>query len=138
MKKANPGNELTRNRHTEPGFANTRHLAPLFAKVVVIFLLLSLYLVQSLHVSNLKYQIRKLGQDTQALMKKNTELRIQVARVASAERIEKIYRLKYGYVPVASTFRIKTLSLPGRALPKSADCDNCRKDTVMANIGKVK
>jgi hypothetical protein len=93
-------------------FDNLRALIPTLCLGLGILVLFGTYVVQNAILSNIKYKIHKLSLDNKNLIKKNGELQIAVARHGSVGRIERLYRMKYGYLPVASTFRIKTLILP--------------------------
>jgi len=106
MKKFNPEFEIPR----EP-LQNLKTLLTPLLWASLILAVTGLYIFQNASMTHLRRQIRKLSYEGKKVIKKNSELKITVMKHSSMERIEKLYRLKYGYLPVSTSFRIKTLQL---------------------------
>lgn len=71
-----------------------------------------LYIWQNVNYASLNAKVRILNRQKEKLVKKNNELRIDVASSTSAERIENLYKKVYNYLPVPGGNRIITITLP--------------------------
>lgn len=86
------------------------------AILLVAFLVLFFYLYRNIQMATLRYEIKKLEKQERALYLEVEELRLKVARFSRAERIERLYRGKYGYLPVQLSQKIVTLELPNSTM----------------------
>ncbi len=80
--------------------------------LLAVFLIMFFHLYRNIQMATLRYEIRKLEKEEKKLYLETEELRLKVASYSSASRIEKLYREKYGYVPVGMSQKITTLTLP--------------------------
>lgn len=67
---------------------------------------------QNIAYANIKRQEQALTLKKEKLIRKNNELRVDIASSASAERIESLYKKVYNYLPTPGGTRILTLTLP--------------------------
>lgn len=93
-------------------FRHTRQLGRVFLVHLLVAAVAGIFVWQNVRVTEMRAEIRRLNRQSKKLLRKNDELKIAVAENSSAERLERIYRVKYGYIPVATRFRIQTLTLP--------------------------
>jgi hypothetical protein len=70
------------------------------------------FLYRNIRMAIVTYEIEKLKKDRRKIYIETEELRIQVARHSSADRMEKLFREKYGFLPVEISQKISTYILP--------------------------
>lgn len=87
-------------------------IASVFFPVFFICLIVFFFLWRNLEVTRLRYQVSKLKKKKRELYLDVERLRLQVAKYSTAERIEKLFREKYGYLPVSVSQNIVTVKLP--------------------------
>ncbi|RME92819.1 MAG: hypothetical protein D6767_02365 [Candidatus Hydrogenedentota bacterium] len=73
-------------------------------------------------VSQIRYDIIKLKKQKRTLYLEVERLRLQVAKFSTVDRIEKLFREKYGYLPVRISENIVRVKLP------SMEMENERKN----------
>lgn len=70
------------------------------------------FLYRNIRMAIVTYEIEKLKKERRAAYIETEELRFQVARHSSADRMEKLFREKYGFLPVEVSQKISTYILP--------------------------
>jgi len=95
----------------------TKHqdLRNLLGLSVLIFLLGAItfaFLYRNIRMAIVGYEIDQLKKERRAIYLETEELRLQVARQSSADRMEKLFREKYGFLPVEISQKISTYILP--------------------------
>lgn len=80
-------------------------------------------LYRNIRMAIVTYEIERLKKERRAAYIETEELRLQVARHSSADRMEKLFREKYGFLPVEVSQKISTYILPQltRQAPHRAD-----------------
>jgi hypothetical protein len=69
-------------------------------------------LYRNIRMAIVTYEIERLKKESRAAYIETEELRLQVARHSSADRMEKLFREKYGFLPVEVSQKISTYILP--------------------------
>jgi hypothetical protein len=84
------------------------------AVVVVAFpaSVLFVFFWQNIAYAGLKREERVLSIKKERLVRRNNELKVNIASSASAERMETLYKKVYNYLPSPTGTRIITLTLP--------------------------
>ncbi|MCS6971584.1 MAG: hypothetical protein N2Z22_08780 [Turneriella sp.] len=91
---------------------------------VIIFLLGGIVfavLYRNIRMAVVNYEIERLKKERRAAYIETEELRLQVARHSSADRMERLFREKYGFLPVEVSQKISTYILPQLELDKEED-----------------
>lgn len=70
------------------------------------------FLYRNIRNATLTYEINRLQKVRKRIYLETEDLRLQVAKYSSADRIEKLFREKYGFVPVQISQKISTYILP--------------------------
>lgn len=101
-------------------------LKNLLAVSLMVFLLGGIVfavLYRNIRMAIVTYEIERLKKERRAAYIETEELRLQVARHSSADRMEKLFREKYGFLPVEVSQKISTYILPQltRQAPHRAD-----------------
>ncbi|MCS6984465.1 MAG: hypothetical protein NZM25_04965 [Leptospiraceae bacterium] len=92
--------------------SDLKAMLSLAAIFFAVFLVVFFYLYRNIQMANLRYELKKLARQERRLYLEVEELRLKVAKYSSAERMEKLFREKYGYLPVHLGQKIVTLELP--------------------------
>lgn len=92
--------------------SDLRNLLSVSILIIFINLIVFGYLWRNIQMSTLKYEINRLKKQKKQLYLETEELRFKVARFSRASRLEKLFKEKYGYVPVQVSQKITTLKLP--------------------------
>ena len=79
--------------------------------IFIVFILVFIYVLRNIQFANLDYQIQILKKEKKKLFEEVEELHVIVADYSKTSRIEKLYREKYGYLPVQTGKKIITLEL---------------------------
>lgn len=99
-------------------------LKNLLALSLIVFLIGGIvfaFLYRNIRMAIVTYEIEGLKKNRRAIYIETEELRLQIARHSSADRMEKLFREKYGYLPVEVSQKISTYILPQLELKKAAD-----------------
>jgi len=70
------------------------------------------FLYRNIRMAIVSYEIDGLRKERRAAYIETEELRLQVARSSSADRMEKLFREKFGFLPVEVSQKISTYILP--------------------------
>ncbi len=89
-----------------------KNMIALLGVVAFFFLLVLLHLVSSIRLSNIRYEMDKLEREKKKLQLEVQSLRFQVATVSRMDRVDSLFREKYGYLPVQLSNHIATVKLP--------------------------
>ncbi|MDH5719940.1 MAG: hypothetical protein OEZ13_04880 [Spirochaetia bacterium] len=87
------------------------NLFVIFIFVFLIHLIVFAYLWRNIKVSTLKYEISRLEKEKRKLFLKSEKLRLTIAEYSTISRVEKLFRERYGYVPLEISGKISTLEL---------------------------
>jgi hypothetical protein len=90
-------------------------LKSLVALSLIIFLIGGIvfaFLYRNIRMAIVSYEIERLKKERRTVYIETEELRLQVARHSSADRMEKLFREKYGFLPVEVSQKISTYILP--------------------------
>lgn len=90
-------------------------LKNLVALSLIVFLvggIVFAFLYRNIRMAIVTYEIEGLKKERRAAYIETEELRLQVARSSSADRMEKLFREKYGFLPVEVSQKISTYILP--------------------------
>ncbi len=104
--------------------AKHEDLKNLLALSLIVFLIGGIvfaFLYRNIRMAIVTYEIERLKKNRRAIYIETEELRLQVARNSSADRMEKLFREKYGFLPVEVSQKISTYILPQLELKKSPD-----------------
>ncbi|MBV6492309.1 MAG: Cell division protein FtsL [Turneriella sp.] len=69
-------------------------------------------LYRNIRMAIVTYDIERLKKERRAVYIETEELRIKVAQHSSADRMEKLFREKHGFLPVEVSQKISTYILP--------------------------
>jgi len=89
-----------------------KNMIALSGVVAFFFLLVLLHLVSSIRLSNVRYEMSHLEKEKKKLQLEVQSLRFQVATVSRMDRVDSLFREKYGYLPVQLSNHIATIKLP--------------------------
>ncbi|MEM7182531.1 MAG: hypothetical protein AAF518_16580 [Spirochaetota bacterium] len=73
------------------------------------------YIWQNVKYTHLNRQIQIMNRKKDKLLRKNNELRVDIASSTSAERMEALYKKVYNSLPSTRRNRIITITLPSEA-----------------------
>lgn len=110
--------------------AKHEDLKNLLALSLIVFLIGGIvfaFLYRNIRMAIVTYEIERLKKDRRAIYIEMEELRLQVARNSSADRMEKLFREKFGFLPVEVSQKISTYILPQLELRKNTDEGNALK-----------
>jgi len=93
-------------------YEDLRNLVSLSFIVLFAGGILFAFLYRNIRMAIVSYEIEKLKKERRAAYIETEELRFQVARHSSADRMEKLFREKYGFLPVEVSQKISTYILP--------------------------
>lgn len=82
------------------------------ARVSIPSFIFFFYVWQSVTSANLSREIRKMTHKKEEMLKKNYNLKVEIASIASASRIETLYKKNNHYTPAYPGKKIITLTLP--------------------------
>ncbi|MDH5716368.1 MAG: hypothetical protein OEZ22_01880 [Spirochaetia bacterium] len=77
----------------------------------IVNLFIFAYLWRNMKISVLRYEISKLKNERRDLFLESENLRLKIAEYSTPSRIEKLFREKYGYVPLEVGKKISSLKL---------------------------
>jgi len=80
--------------------------------VLIASLIIFGYLWKNIQFSVLKYENQKLAEKKRTVFLEVENLKIKAAKYSTASRIEKLFKEKYGYVPIQISQKIISLQLP--------------------------
>lgn len=104
--------------------AKHEDLKNLLALSLIVFLIGGIvfaFLYRNIRMAIVTYEIERLRKDRRAIYIETEELRLQVARNSSADRMEKLFREKYGFLPVEVSQKISTYILPQLERKRNTD-----------------
>ncbi len=93
-------------------YEDLKNLVALSMIVVLIGGILFAFLYRNIRMAIVTYEIEQLRKERRNIYIETEELRLQVARHSSADRMEKLFREKYGFLPVEVSQKISTYILP--------------------------
>lgn len=93
-------------------YEDLRNLVALSVIVFLIGGIVFAFLYRNIRMAIVSYEIERLKKDRRAAYIETEELRLQVARHSSADRMERLFREKYGFLPVEVSQKISTYVLP--------------------------
>lgn len=93
-------------------YEDLKNLIALSVIIMLIGGIVFAFLYRNIRMAIVTYEIEKLKKDRKAAYIETEELRLQVARHSSADRMEKLFREKYGFLPVEVSQKISTYVLP--------------------------
>ncbi len=93
-------------------YEDLKNLVALAVIIILIGGIVFAFLYRNIRMAIVTYEIERLKKERKAAYIETEELRLQVARHSSAERMEKLFREKYGFLPVEVSQKISTYILP--------------------------
>jgi hypothetical protein len=93
-------------------YEDLKNLVALSVIILLIGGIVFAFLYRNIRMAIVSYEIERLKKDRRAIYIEAEELRLQVARHSSADRMEKLFREKYGFLPVEVSQKISTYILP--------------------------
>lgn len=93
-------------------YEDLKNLVALAVIIILIGGIVFAFLYRNIRMAIVTYEIERLKKERKAAYIETEELRLQVARNSSAERMEKLFREKYGFLPVEVSQKISTYILP--------------------------
>lgn len=93
-------------------YEDLKNLVALSMIVLLIGGILFAFLYRNIRMAIVTYEIEQLRKERRHIYIETEELRLQVARHSSADRMEKLFREKYGFLPVEVSQKISTYILP--------------------------
>lgn len=84
------------------------------------------FLFRNIRMSIASYEIERLKKQRRTAYIETEELRLQIAKHSSADRMEKLFREKYGFLPVEVSQKISTYILPPIKLAPEKDAPKRR------------
>lgn len=108
----NPMIKKSSLNHTNQKQDEFQNLLFLFFVVSVLSLVFFIYLWRSIQFANLEFDIYRLEKEKKKLYEEVESLKLSVANYSTVSRIEKLYRSRFGYLPVHTGKSIVTLELP--------------------------
>lgn len=93
-------------------YEDLRNLVALSILLFLIGGILFAFLYRNIRMAIVSYEIERLKKERRAVYIETEELRLQVARHSSADRMERLFREKYGFLPVEVSQKISTYVLP--------------------------
>lgn len=118
--------------------AKHEDLKNLLALSLIVFLIGGIvfaFLYRNIRMAIVTYEIERLKKDRRAIYIEMEELRLQVARNSSADRMEKLFREKYGFLPVEVSQKISTYILPQLDLKKGVGEETTQISPIKGNPG---
>lgn len=109
-------------------FEDLRNLVALSVIVLLIGGILFAFLYRNIRMAIVTYEIEQLRKERRTIYIETEELRLQVARHSSADRMEKLFREKFGFLPVEVSQKISTYILPQLDYKSSGDFPPPTKD----------
>ncbi len=104
-------------------YEDLKNLIALSVIIILIGGIVFAFLYRNIRMAIVSYEIERLKKDRKAIYIETEELRLQVARHSSADRMEKLFREKYGFLPVEVSQKISTYVLPQFDAKPTADAD---------------
>ncbi len=104
-------------------YEDLKNLIALSVIIILIGGIVFAFLYRNIRMAIVSYEIERLKKDRKAIYIETEELRLQVARHSSADRMEKLFREKYGFLPVEVSQKISTYVLPQFDAKPIADAD---------------
>lgn len=98
-----------------------KNLLALSFIIILIGGILFAFLYRNIRMAIATYEIERLRKERRAAYIETEELRLQVARHSSADRMEKLFREKYGFLPVEVSQKISTYILPQLVVKSPGD-----------------
>lgn len=93
-------------------YEDLKNLVALSLIILLIGGIVFAFLYRNIRMAIVSYEIERLKKERRAAYIETEELRLQVARHSSADRMEKLFREKYGFLPVEVSQKISTYILP--------------------------
>lgn len=93
-------------------YEDLKNLVALSVIILLIGGIVFAFLYRNIRMAIVTYEIDRLKKERRAAYIETEELRLQVARHSSADRMEKLFREKYGFLPVEVSQKISTYILP--------------------------
>jgi hypothetical protein len=98
--------------HRGDKYEDLKNLVALSLIILLIGGIVFAFLYRNIRMAIVSYEIERLKKDRRTVYIETEELRLQVARHSSADRMEKLFREKYGFLPVEVSQKISTYILP--------------------------
>lgn len=93
-------------------YEDLKNLVALSVIILLIGGIVFAFLYRNIRMAIVSYEIERLKKDRRAAYIETEELRLQVSRNSSADRLEKLFREKHGHLPVEVSQKISTYILP--------------------------
>ncbi|HRP68630.1 MAG TPA: hypothetical protein PLY93_03795 [Turneriella sp.] len=93
-------------------YEDLKNLIALSFVIVLSAGILFAVLYRNIRMAVVTYEIERLKKERRKIYIETEELRIKVAQHSSADRMEKLFREKYGFLPVEVSQKISTYILP--------------------------
>lgn len=93
-------------------YEDLKNLVALSVIILLVGSIVFAFLYRNIRMAIVTYEIERLKKERRAAYIETEELRLQVARHSSADRMEKLFREKYGFLPVEVSQKISTYILP--------------------------
>jgi len=104
-------------------YEDLKNLIALSVIIILIGGIVFAFLYRNIRMAIVTYEIERLKKDRKTAYIETEELRLQVARHSSADRMEKLFREKYGFLPVEVSQKISTYVLPQFDAKPDADAE---------------
>lgn len=89
-----------------------KNLISILALVLILFLLVFGHLYRNVKMAELRYEVERQEKKKQQLQLDVQSLRFQVARYSRMDRVDTLFRDRFGYLPVQLSRHIMTLQIP--------------------------
>jgi len=93
-------------------------LSSIFILLIILGFIVFAYQWRNIKMASIRYNISKLELKKKSLIGQLEKLKFSVADKSTTARIEKLYRKRYGYIPIRLSRKIITLKMPTLGIEK--------------------